>query len=167
MPIFNNTFSTGNKLICDCRLSWIQILRNETKSEPLRLALNDVTCSPSPERTENTSNEVISENPKIIKPVKTGAYEIEANSEVITNNDEDDDASSQYKMEPTVQPVLANQIAIVDMPIEAMPCPSELVQKGEDSLMLSSKDESYWQPSSSYKITTTFSLTLTLVLIVI
>lgn len=147
-------------------MSWIQTLRNETKSEPLRLALDDVTCSPHPDKTENNSNEVISEIPEPAKLSNTGqVYEIESNSEVLANNEENDDPSSQYKIEPTVQPVIANQVSLIDMPLEAMPCPSELVQKGEDSLMLSSKDESYWQSSSSFKTLTSFTLPLTLVLI--
>lgn len=142
-------------MICDCRLSWIQVLRNETKSEPLRLALEDVSCIPI-ESTDSTVNDVIEnrDSPKV------ELYEIGANSE-----SHEDDVS--LKLEPTVQPVIASQVSVADMPLELMPCPSQSVQKGEDSLMLSSKDESFWQASSSNQILMNVSLVLTLLLLAI
>lgn len=148
----------GNKLTCDCRVSWIQVLRNETKSEPLRLALDDVTCIPI-DRTDSTVNDVIIDSDPRAPKVEQ-IYEIEANSEASEDDDE-----IQLKYEPTVQPVIASQIAVVDMPLESMPCSSGLIQKGEDSLMLSSKDESFWQASSSNHILMNISLVLILLVI--
>lgn len=148
----------GNKLTCDCRVSWIQVLRNETKSEPLRLALDDVTCIPI-DRTDSTVNDVIIDSDPRAPKVEQ-IYEIEANSEASEDDDE-----IQLKYKPTVQPVIASQIAVVDMPLESMPCSSGLIQKGEDSLMLSSKDESFWQASSSNHIMMNISLVLTLLVI--
>ncbi|XP_049875593.1 connectin-like [Pectinophora gossypiella] len=117
-------YLSGNKLVCDCRLSWIQTLRNETKSEPLRLALEDVTC------------------------ILTDANEINNGKEVndaLADGNEAQSASDDDQAEPTAQPIV-NQLVIVDMPTEALPCPRQLT--GEDSLMLSSKDESYGNSSS-------------------
>lgn len=76
-----------------------------------------------------------------------------------------EDANQLFKYEPTVQPVIANQVTVVDMPADSLPCPRELVQNREDSLMLSSKDESYWLPSSSFKVLSNLALVLTLVMI--
>lgn len=110
-------------------MAWIQSLRNETKSEPLRLALDDVTCV------------ITRGNTNPVEDTKT-VLEDEVNELQKGNNAEEDS-------EATTETVI-DQVAIVDMPAEALPCPSEL--KGEDSLMLSSKDDSYWSPSSGPRL---------------
>lgn len=158
---------SGNRLSCDCRLSWIQSLRNETKSEPLRSALDDVTC------TLNAGNKVenAGENNQAYNDAKVSKteqlFEIETNSEVLqqdANDEEIYEDTNQYKFEPTVQPVVINQVPVVSLPIEALPCPREL-RYGEDSLMLSSKDESYWQSSTSTRYLSSLSLVIVLTLI--
>ncbi|KAJ8719790.1 hypothetical protein PYW08_011965 [Mythimna loreyi] len=133
-------YLSGNKLTCDCRLSWIQILRNETKSEPLRMALDGVTCVINPDETvESTSNDMISafNDPKPSKSEQL--YEIETNSDILQQDANDEELyedTNQYKFEPTVQPVVANQLTVVNMPADSFPCPRELSRSGEDSLML-------------------------------
>lgn len=158
---------TGNKLICDCRISWVQTLRNETRSEPLRQALEDVTCYPNvptnPTPIDNT-NDVISQAIDEVPPKPDQIFEIKT-KDVVSPNEEYDEA--QMKYEPTVQPATVNQLSVVDVPLESMPCPSELVQKGEDSLMLSSKDESYWHSSSSFQINSDVFVILTLLVIIL
>lgn len=45
--IISITFSfsfTENDFICDCRLTWLIDLRNQTKNEELRLSLDEVEC---------------------------------------------------------------------------------------------------------------------------
>lgn len=165
--ITNITFSfTGNKLSCDCRLSWIQVLRNETKSEPLRMALDGFTCVMSTSETvESTSNDVTSAFNDPIPSKSEQLYEIETNADVLQQDANDEELyedTNQYKFEPTVQPVVANQLTIVNMPVESLPCPRELVRSGEDSLMLSSKDENYWQSSTSIRILPKLFFVLTL-----
>lgn len=122
------------------------MLRNETKSEPLRLALDDVTCIL--EETNDVNKE---------KPI----LEIVANDE--SQNDEYTDTN--VIKEATVQPI-ESQVSIVDMPAEALPCPSELTQNSEDSLMLSSKVEGFWGQSSSVKVTIDLSVFLLCILVV-
>lgn len=160
-------YLSGNKLTCDCRLSWIQILRNETKSEPLRLALDDVTCSlQTDDRTVSTPIEVqqIHNHEKSSKPEQL--YEVEANSDIAQQdtNEEIYEDTNQYKLQLTVQPVVVNEIAVVSMPIDTLPCPREL-RNGEDSLMLSSKDDSYWQTNSSKQYPSSVLFVLILALI--
>lgn len=130
------------------------------------MALDDVTCVlNSGDKVESTSNDVNSAF-NDIRPSKTDpVYEIETHSEVLQQDSNDEELyedASQYKFEPTVQPVLANQLTIVNMPLESLPCPRELIRSGEDSLMLSSKDESYWQPNTSIRVLSKMSLVLTL-----
>lgn len=37
-------FPTENDLICDCRLSWLIELKNQTKNDDLRLSLEEIEC---------------------------------------------------------------------------------------------------------------------------
>ncbi|CAH2090545.1 unnamed protein product [Euphydryas editha] len=161
-------YLSGNKLSCDCRLSWIQSLRNDTKSEPLRMALDEVTCIQNNGKQEATK--IFNED--IVKEVKSpkseNTFEIDSNSGVSQQDENDEefyvDPNPSYKFETTIKPI-TNEIALVEIPAESLPCPGELIQNGEDSLMLSSKDENYWQPSSSLKILSNLSLVLTLVIL--
>lgn len=153
---------------CDCRLSWIQLLRNETKSEPLRMALDEVTCFQNhgkPEAKNDFNEDLVKE----VKSMKSeNLFEIESNSDISQQDENDEelyvDPNPSYKSETTIKPI-TNEIALVDIPTESLLCPSELIQNGEDSLMLSSKDENYWQPNSSLKILSNLFLVLTLVII--
>lgn len=165
LVVLKHFSSAGNQLTCDCRLSWIHVLRNETKSEPLRLALDDVTCVPN--KPNDTPTNEISSQTNAEK--KENQLEVAANSDVFQQdaNDEEsyEEASPAYKYEATVSTVTFDQVVLLDMPIEALACRNELSQNGEDSLMLSSKDESYWRPSSSFRILSNLSLVLTFVTI--
>lgn len=40
----NFSFVSENNFICDCRLSWMYKLRNETKNERVRNSLDELTC---------------------------------------------------------------------------------------------------------------------------
>ncbi|XP_045773978.1 connectin-like [Maniola jurtina] len=160
-------YLSGNKLICDCRISWIQVLRNETKSEPLRLALDEVTCITNNINTNNkntnANNEDVTNKEKTINNENT--FEVEPEGEVLQQDGNEEElysGSPSYKYEDAVNPI-GNQVVVVDIPPENLRCAGEVIQNGEDSLMLSSKDESYWQPNSSLKILSNLSLVFTLV----
>ncbi|XP_038212644.1 connectin-like [Zerene cesonia] len=155
-------YLSGNKLRCDCRLSWIQVLRNETKSEPLRQALDEVTCIPNVR--ENIDNAL---NPKSNdgKDLKTD-LDVDADDDSFQQDGNEDEAYSEangaYKLEDEKS---INQVVLVDMPPESLPCPGQLGQNGEDSLMLSSKDENYWQSSSSVKLVSSVFVIFTTLLL--
>ncbi|XP_012545315.1 connectin [Bombyx mori] len=148
-------YLSGNQLVCDCRLNWIKTLRNETTSEPLRSALDDVTCvTDDKTQTKDLNDKTRSEH----------LYEIEANSEVFQQDvNEDYEGIDQHKADAAPGP--ATQVVLVDVPAESLPCPGKPIQNGEDSLMLSSKDETYWRPNSSSVSISSLSLTLASLLI--
>lgn len=123
-----------------------------------------MTCVPN-KPNDTPTNEISSQTNAEKKENQLEA----ANSDVFQQdaNDEEsyEEASTAYKYEATVSTVTFDQVVLLDMPIEALACRNELSQNGEDSLMLSSKDESYWRPSSSFRILSNLSLVLTLVTI--
>ncbi|CAG9788301.1 unnamed protein product [Diatraea saccharalis] len=144
----------------------MQKLRNETKSEILRAALDDVTCIPmASNNSDRTSNDVtdyeIKEQKGIFEMVTSG-YLLQQD-----NNDKEfyEETSQSFKPEPTVQPLVREQIPLTDIALDSLPCPSELSHNKEDSLMLSSKDENYWRNNSSITIISNLVLVLTMVLI--
>ncbi|RVE46822.1 hypothetical protein evm_008530 [Chilo suppressalis] len=142
-------YLSGNNLSCDCRLSWIQSLKNETKSEVLRTALDDVTCIPMVSgKSERISNDVTQYEIKESKNI----FEVVTSSDLLQQDANDgefyEETNQSLKSDPTVQPLVREQVTVIDMPVDSLPCPSELTQNKEDSLMLSSKDENYWRTNS-------------------
>lgn len=132
------------------------------------MALDEVTCFQNhgkPEAKNDFNEDLVKE----VKSMKSeNLFEIESNSDISQQDENDEelyvDPNPSYKSETTIKPI-TNEIALVDIPTESLLCPSELIQNGEDSLMLSSKDENYWQPNSSLKILSNLFLVLTLVII--
>ncbi|XP_013145551.1 PREDICTED: connectin-like [Papilio polytes] len=153
-PIFENLkdkssvlYLSGNNFICDCQLIWLLTLRNETKSEPLKLALNTITCTF--DRNEDNLKE------KDVKDNIEKVFELGTNGDVFQRADDELYADNPlYKLDTTERNI-SSEVVLVDVPIEMLPCPGEKLPKGEDSLMLSSKDESYWQSNSSIKLSVT------------
>ncbi|XP_045537053.1 connectin [Papilio machaon] len=149
-PIFENLkdkssvlYLSGNDFNCNCQLIWLLTLRNETKSEPLKLALNTITCTFDRNEGPQFKEE------QDVKDKVEKVFELGTNSDVFQQTDDELYAENpQYKLD-TTETSLSNEVVLVDVPIESLTCPGEKLPKREDSLMLSSKDESYWQSNSS------------------
>ncbi|XP_073945844.1 uncharacterized protein [Choristoneura fumiferana] len=105
----------GNPLSCNCRLSWIYHLRNETKDSTLKHALEKISCVADPVDKHPEDNNAIDEN--------TLADE---NYEYYDKGEEESKEKLQAKF-----------TKLVDIPLETLPCPKELMQ---------SIDESYGHP---------------------
>ncbi|XP_059062924.1 connectin-like [Achroia grisella] len=149
-------YLSGNKLRCDCRLIWIQVLRNETASEPLKAALDDVTCIIDADEADSTKNiEYNNGNTKLDE-----LFEIISNSNA--NSNEDEELNRLHKVETTTSTIIS-QLAVVNIPVESLRCASKLAQNSEDSLMLSSKDENYWKSSSNFKTCNLYLVSILLI----
>lgn len=142
--------------MCDCRITWIKMLRNETKSEILQAALDDVTCVPKQLSLKDNEDDVS----------KSNIFEVitDSNTQQDSNDEFYEETNQLYKLDATVQPVTAPQVNVVKVLPNSLACPSELTHK-EDSLMLSSKDESYWLPGSSCSKFSSLFLIFSLVLV--
>ena len=125
------------------------------------MALDEVTCL----YYVDDETKIIKENKEISN--NENIFEVETNSEVFQQDGNEDtysDSSPTYKYEETIKS-LENQVTLVDIPAQTLPCPGKLIQNGEDSLMLSSKEENYWLSNISKKMLANLSLVLTLTII--
>ncbi|XP_022122201.2 connectin-like [Pieris rapae] len=107
----------GNPLSCNCRLSWIYTLRNETKDNTLRQALDKVTCVAENNEIDRSLNDQIDE--QVENPVST----IE-NYDYYDKNDEKEEKVTETR---------GKAIKLLDLPLEELPCPKELMRSIEES----------------------------------
>ncbi|KAL4715670.1 hypothetical protein ACJJTC_006249 [Scirpophaga incertulas] len=151
-------YLSGNKLMCDCHISWIKVLRNETTSDILQAALDDITCIPNySEDYETNSVTEYDASPKTVSEVVTSTMVHQI------NNDEQLEGTNQaLKTDPTVEPFIKEQLPIVNMPSGALLCSREMVQNKEDSLMLKSIGKVLWGGNASSKLRVYSSLVLKL-----
>lgn len=105
---------SGNPLNCNCRLSWIYILRNETRDSTLKHALDKITCI-----TEPTSDRRLND--------KDGVENDNDNEDNYEYYDKTDDYGEKYKSKTS------KAVKLIDIPLETLPCPKELMQSVEES----------------------------------
>lgn len=108
---------TGNPFECDCRLSWIYTLRNETRDALLKQALEKVSCvidttlerrmDPDDTHIETPDENVLADD----------NYEYYDKDEY---NDRVKHKSNKDKK-------------LTDIPLEMLPCPKELMETIEES----------------------------------
>ena len=107
------TLFTGNPLSCNCRLSWIYALRNETRDNTLRNALEKVSCvtelTPDRHLNDQEDNENVKDN-----AVPDDTYDYYDKNE--------DYAERKFTKKAT---------KLTDIPLETLPCPKELMQTEE------------------------------------
>ncbi|XP_076299640.1 leucine rich repeat protein connectin [Lasioglossum baleicum] len=158
--LYNSTshfYITGNKLICDCKLSWIWGLRNETKNTNLRDALEKLTCflesNNASQKINNADlerNEAleIARNPKEYLAENFRGGNIEDGGAYLDDeyNGEDgyEDSSSNSDFQPKVQEIGGKSMQVrnlFELKIEDLPCP----KTSREDLMASE------QPSSRHE----------------
>ncbi|KAG6442421.1 connectin [Manduca sexta] len=118
-PVVENDKSTstavyldGNPLNCNCRLSWIYVLRNGTRDNTLKHALEKISCVTDP-NDRRPENDVTDED-----------------NVLADDNYEYYDKGDDYVEK---KPKASKAIKLVDIPLEALPCPKELIQSIEES----------------------------------
>lgn len=112
------SFVSGNPLNCNCRLSWIYVLRNETQDNTMKHALEKVSCVPEPttdRRSESKDDETDGSN-----VLTSDNYEYYDKSD--DYNDKDKEKSNANK-----------SIKLIDYPLETLPCPKDLMQSIEET----------------------------------
>ncbi|XP_004928446.1 connectin [Bombyx mori] len=107
----------GNPLDCNCRLSWIYVLRNETQESTLRHALEKVSCIQDPESDRHLNDHVEATNAKdnVLADENYDYY------------DRNDDYGQRNKFKTN------NAVKLLDIPLDTLPCPKDLLQSVEES----------------------------------
>ncbi|KAJ0175990.1 hypothetical protein K1T71_008164 [Dendrolimus kikuchii] len=103
----------GNPLSCNCRLSWIYALRNETKDSTLKLALEKISCITEPNNDRQLNDQ-------------------EDNDENALPDDNYDYYDKNEEYNEKNKSKTNRSVKLIDIPIEALPCPKELIQSEYD-----------------------------------
>ncbi|XP_060804338.1 connectin-like [Amyelois transitella] len=99
----------GNPLNCNCRLSWVYVLRNETKHSNLRSALEKISCITDESNDRLSSQEDIeNENQNVLSDDTYDYY------------DKNEDYNAKVKTSKAKK--------LIDIPLETLPCPKEIMQ---------------------------------------
>ncbi|CAH2245265.1 connectin-like [Pararge aegeria] len=108
----------GNPLSCNCRLSWIYVLRNETQDNTMKHALEKISCVPEP-----TNERRVSE-PNTNEEDDNSNILADDNYEYYDKGDEYNDKEKNNE---------AKAVKLTDIPLEELPCPKELMQSIEET----------------------------------
>lgn len=152
-------FLTGNRLTCDCRLSWLHKLRNETKSKRVKASLSRLHCIM--DSKINIGPTKLEKPPKIIQ----GTYrkELDYEEEEFEEKHYDDamqDQDTENNMDDTK---IEYKRKLLEIPSEMLPCPNRLIY--EASYSPPTQDEvKYYKTSSSQRL---FATALNLILAVL
>ncbi|KAK9511741.1 hypothetical protein O3M35_000344 [Rhynocoris fuscipes] len=123
--------SSGNPLVCDCRLDWLHTLMNRTVSEPIRSSIEELTCRrEEPIETMHTSigGGVVSGGiggvglPPSIKGSST------RRGGLIIQEEEDNDLVDDFNdgREDDLDMISAdNEVHFLAVPRETLPCPGK------------------------------------------
>ncbi|KAJ8720355.1 hypothetical protein PYW07_012398 [Mythimna separata] len=107
----------GNPLSCNCRLSWIYALRNETQDSTLRNALEKVSCVTDLTQSVTADRHLNDQEDK----------------EIAKDNTLTDDTYDYYDKNEdyTERKFTKKATKLTDIPLETLPCPKELMQTEE------------------------------------
>ncbi|CAH3977753.1 unnamed protein product [Pieris brassicae] len=124
----------GNKLTCDCRLSWLHKLRDETRSKRVRASLNRLNCIMDNKLKTNLINFKTQKNEPNKVIAKTDRTYDEDDFEEYDDTLQDQDTDLDLKIEYRKK--------LLDIPKDLLPCPSKLIS--EASYSPPTQDEAYF-----------------------
>ncbi|KAG7301845.1 hypothetical protein JYU34_013236 [Plutella xylostella] len=156
----------GNQLTCDCRLSWIYKLRNETRSKRQRVSLDRLNCIMA-EPTNNielsrpATNKIKQTNRVVIKPV-VNKNEDKAYDDIDEEFGEDRAYDEPMQDQETeTEKVLEYRRKLLEIPSEQLPCPHRLIHSAESHSPPTQDEVKYFKTSSSGKIAVSWLAFLT------
>ncbi|KAL4715605.1 hypothetical protein ACJJTC_006184 [Scirpophaga incertulas] len=108
----------GNPLSCNCRLSWVYALRNETKDNTLKHALEKISCITDPvaDRHSNNDKNEESEKENVLSDDSYDYYD----------KNTDYDSNNEAKTQTAAK-------KLTEIPLDTLPCPKEIMQSIEES----------------------------------
>ncbi|GBP14360.1 Connectin [Eumeta japonica] len=125
----------GNRLTCDCRLSWIHKLRNDTKSKRVRSALDRITCVSGEDLKRNPDGAAAETTTELKYDMTIFGKESPYNREVYDKNYDDLDDEPDDKMyedtpldrDEPVRLKAEHRTNLLQIPLNALPCPRKLI----------------------------------------
>ncbi|CAG9788300.1 unnamed protein product [Diatraea saccharalis] len=136
----------GNRLNCDCRLSWLHKLKNETKSKRIKASLNRLVCIMDNKYKNNIGLKIERTEPpqKINKLLQRKDYE---NDDDLDEDKSYDDTMQDQETDPDFSKIEYRR-RLLEIPSEMLPCPYRL--SGEPSYSPPTQDEvKYYKTSLS------------------
>lgn len=123
-----------NQFVCDCRLAWMHILRNETKNQIIRDTLNELTChleidedqlpaaSLFSTKSEAVDNTLLDDEDPSLNPLSAGHGE----SEYLYYEDDDYQQQQSLQNQVTIsQPEDPTLRHLFQIPLADLPCVQE------------------------------------------
>ncbi|KAM3960206.1 uncharacterized protein ACR2FA_005688 [Aphomia sociella] len=153
----------GNKLKCDCRLSWLHTLRNETKSKRMKMSLDHLNCIMDMKLKTKLGTIVGNRenSPKSNPSVTWKDYEEFDDFE----SDKIYDEALQDRSADTDETKIEYRRKLLEIPSDMLPCPNQLTY--EASYSPPTQDEvKYYKTSSSENNVATFNWILLVVYVV-
>ncbi|XP_077291461.1 uncharacterized protein LOC143914925 [Arctopsyche grandis] len=152
-----------NEFSCDCRLTWMHALRNDTKNDQTQLSLEQITCSLDPSQLHvdhaltkqkmmggvpldhNLDNQIHDKKAshKVYNQKSTLDYVDTVESPYKGNADEEiyDEAQKDGNPAQHNKTKKENQKLLFQIPIEQLPCPEELKDSTDAPLLRPSRGE--------------------------
>ncbi|XP_046967995.1 connectin-like [Vanessa cardui] len=121
-PSGSNLLLEENNFVCDCRLQWMHILRNETKSQNTKDSLEGVTCKMDPPIVSSAYNKM----PDVITNVNQNLLHADATLDKFTKTNETDKKFDEIKdMVNEINAKKGVKRNVLKIPPETLPCPAE------------------------------------------
>ncbi|XP_028042294.1 connectin-like [Bombyx mandarina] len=141
----------GNKLTCDCRLSWLLKLQNETRSKRLRASINRLNCV---DAKNKITAELKIENDDKLKIKKQGP-DYDDDSDEISDKYYDD--AMQDQENDSGDSKVEYRRRLTDIPKEFLACSNRLVH-GITFSPPTQDEVKYYKSSSSTRVLGSFSI---------
>ncbi|XP_075977237.1 uncharacterized protein LOC142977305 [Anticarsia gemmatalis] len=148
----------GNKLTCDCRLSWLHKLRNETRSKRVRTSLVRLNCIMD---TKTSVAATKLEKPKTIQ----GPYKKDLDYEEDELEEKHYDDAMQDQETDMDDTKIEYKRKLLEIPTEMLPCPNRLIYEASYSPPTQDEVKYYKTSSTPRLVATTMNLILAIVAI--
>ncbi|KAJ8720369.1 hypothetical protein PYW07_012412 [Mythimna separata] len=152
----------GNKLTCDCRLSWLHKLRNETKSKRVKASLSRLNCIMDTKTNIGTVR--IEKPPKTIPNIQ-GAYKKDVDYEEEEFEEKHYDDAMQDQETENDDTKIEYKRKLLEIPAEMLPCPNRLIYEASYSPPTQDEVKYYKASSGRALVATTVNLLLVVVAI--